>query len=124
VFLILVHPCRRHQGVEDEGHSLSSLIAPGDNVLDGDRLLPLADGPHAVHRPLDLGLSRWLRSMLAAMLRDPDDRLDQCRHRQPHVLGGYELGRVVADPAPAADEDHTDIGEVDHRLAIMAGARH
>ena len=32
------------------------------------------------------------------------------------------LGGIVADAAAAAHEDHADIGDVDHRHAVMAGA--
>src|SRR5258708_4252428 len=63
-----------------------------------------------------LALRSWARVPRPEILDQP----------QQHARAGVGIGHIdmlvgmMADAAPAADEHHGDIGDVDHRHAVMA----
>ena len=76
-----------------------------------------------------------MRAIIRRRANEP--LLDYCRRiarpeifdqPQQHARGGVGIGRIdmlvrmVADAATASHEQHADVGDVDHRHAVMAGA--
>src|SRR3954463_2898266 len=51
------------------------------------------------------------------------DEVEQRARRNAGVLARDRLARVVADAAAATHEEHRDVGDGAHRLAVVAGAR-